>query len=390
MRGHTRADGNHVDAGSAPRRRPRSRRSRVVLTYTVEPGQNAGHEAQTRREIARRLVGLTGYEYKGEYDVRARYADPPYFVPSATLHCVLAARLGIGGVQDLLGGVVPMAFIATKVITHPLVADEARAPFGWSAEFPRRVAQTVLDGYSAFSQEDASRAGRCLLDRGDVRIKLANGIAGLGQWVVRDAAALDRILAAIGDEVEAGVVVEENLSDVATYSVGHIHVGDLTAAYCGTQQLTTNNHGQEVYGGSRLRVVRGGFDALLALDLADDLRHAIAQARAYDDAAHACFPGFFASRRNYDVAQGVDARGRRRSGVLEQSWRVGGASGAEIAALEAFRADPSLQSVQAASREIYGECPAVPENSTVYFRGIDPHVGAVTKYALTEPDADTR
>jgi hypothetical protein len=384
MRDRMHPDGNHVNAGSKPRRRRRSRRSRVVLTYTVEPGKNAGHDAKTRMEIARRLVGLTGYAYRGEYDARERYADPPYFVPSATLHCVLAARLGIGGVQDLLGGVVPMAFVATKVITHPLVANEARAPFGWSAEFPRRVAQTVLDGYSAFSQEDASRAGRCLLDRGDVRLKLANGIAGLGQWVVRDAAALDRILAAIGDEVEAGVVVEENLSDVATYSVGHIRVADLTAAYCGTQQLTTNNDGQEVYGGSRLRVARGGFD------LADDLRHAIAQARAYDDAAHACFPGFFASRRNYDVAQGVDARGRRRSGVLEQSWRVGGASGAEIAALEAFRADPSLQSVQAASREIYGECPAVPENSTVYFRGVDPDVGAVTKYALTEPDADTR
>ena len=137
-------------------------------------------------------------------------------------------------------------------------------------------------------------------------------------------------------------------------------------------------------------MARGDFDALLALDLAEDARLAIAQARAYDDAAHACFPGFFASRRNYDVAQGVDARGRRRSGVLEQSWRLGGASGAEIAALEAFRADPSLRSVQAASHEIYGECPALPANSTVYFRGIDPHVGAVTKYALAEPDADTR
>ena len=49
-----------------------------------------------------------------------------------------------------------------------------------------------------------------------------------------------------------------------------------------------------------------------------------------------------------------DAVGRRRSGVLEQSWRAGGASGAEIAALEAFRADPSLPSVRAITREVYG------------------------------------
>ena len=90
------------------------------------------------------------------------------------------------------------------------------------------------------------------------------------------------------------------------------------------------------------------------------------------------------------MAQGTDASGRRRLGVLEQSWRLGGASGAEIAALEAFRADPSLRSVRAASREIYGDYPPVPEDSTVYYRGIDPQVGAVTKYALVEPHADTR
>ena len=376
--------------GGTPCRQARPRRCRVVLTYTVGHGRPDGHEASTRTEIARRLVGLTGYEYGGEYEARTRYPNPPYFVPSTTLDGALAARLGIDSVHDLFGGVVPMAFVATKAITHPLVTAKANAPSGWSAEFPRRVKQSVLDGYSAFSREDALRAGRCLLDNGEVRVKLATGIAGLGQWVAPDAAALERILAAIDDEVKTGVVVEENLCDVATYSVGHVRIGDLTAAYCGSQQLTRNNHGQEVYGGSRLRVARGDFDALLALDLAEDARLAIAQARAYDDAAHACFPGFFASRRNYDVAQGVDARGRRRSGVLEQSWRLGGASGAEIAALEAFRADPSLRSVQAASREIYGECPALPENCTVYFRGIDPHVGAVTKYALTEPDADTR
>ena len=45
---------------------------------------------------------------------------------------------------------------------------------------------------------------------------------------------------------------------------------------------------------------------------------------------------FFASRRNYDVVAGLDARGQRRCGVLEQSWRVGGASPAELVALAAF------------------------------------------------------
>ena len=86
----------------------------------------------------------------------------------------------------------------------------------------------------------------------------------------------------------------------------------------------------------------------------ENIRTAVGQARVYD-AATSVFPGLFASRRNYDVAQGANARGQWRSGVLEQSWRVGGATGAEIAALEAFRADPGLQVVHTSTVEVYGE-----------------------------------
>jgi hypothetical protein len=190
------------------------------------------------------------------------------------------------------------------------------------------------------------------------------------------------------DFADSGVVIEENVIDVVTNSVGYVRVSGVTAAYCGTQHTTINNHGAEVYGGSELRVVRGGFSSLLALDLPKDERLAIAQARIYDDAADRCFPDFFASRRNYDVVQGIDAQGRRRSGVLEQSWRLGGATGAEIAALELFRADERLQTVRAITREVYGAAEELPANATVYFRGIDPRVGALTKFALAEPYAD--
>lgn len=46
-------------------------------------------------------------------------------------------------------------------------------------------------------------------------------------------------------------------------------------AYVGTQSLTPDNTGCLVYGGSELRVARGGFDALRRLDLADRERRAI-------------------------------------------------------------------------------------------------------------------
>ena len=76
--------------------------------------------------------------------------------------------------------------------------------------------------------------------------------------------------------------------------------------------------------------------------------------------------------------------------MLEQSWRIGGASGAEIAALLAFRADPALQAVRASTVERYGACEPPPAPATVLFHGTDPSVGTITKYALVEPYADPR
>jgi hypothetical protein len=337
------------------------------------------------------LAAILGCDYLGEYDAYSRYAGPFYFVPGDTLTSDGAARVGICGERDLFGGVVPHVFMATKTITHPLVDERSQAPRGWSAEFPRRVGEVVLAGYSAFSRENALEAGRRLLESGAARVKLGSGIAGRGQFTFGDMDELAQALEAVDPEelARSGAAVEQNLEDVTTFSIGRIRVADFVCTYFGTQRLTTNHDGDEVYGGSEITVVPGDFDALLALRLPDDIRLAIAQARTYDAAANQCFDGFYASRRNYDVAQGQDSAGRRCSGVLEQSWRLGGASGAEIGALEAFRADPSLRAIRAMTCERYGEAPELPAEATVYFSGVDPRVGPLTKYAWTEPYADS-
>jgi hypothetical protein len=366
----------------------------VVVTYAlVDTGNPDRHEARTRLGIATKLAELKGFEFAGEYDRGVRYGDSVYFVPSDALVGVEAAEaLGVHGEDDLFGGVVPHPFVATKAITHPLFDVQSRAPPGWAPEFPQAVAGSVLDGFSAFAPEDAQRAGAWLLERGPVRVKRSTGIGGRGQYVVKTPDELSKVISSL-DAAElstSGVVVEENLEGVTTYSVGQVRVADLVATYCGTQRLTTNNRGAEVYGGSDLFVVRGDFDVLLGFPLADPVKLAIAQARAYDAAAYACFAGFFASRRNYDMVQGIGGGGRQRSGVLEQSWRIGGASGAEIGALGAFHADPGLDAVRAASVEVYGESPPPPTDAVVYFRGVDARVGALTKYSQVEPHANAR
>jgi len=71
--------------------------------------------------------------------------------------------------------------------------------------------------------------------------------------------------------------------------------------------------------------------------------------------------------------------------VLEQSWRIGGASGPEVAALEAFRADPLLRAVRAHSTERYGAHTAPPPGAIVHFHGVDPVAGPLVKYTMVEP-----
>ena len=359
----------------------------MVVYGSAERDYLHSHERITRAAIAGRLATLKGADFAGDYDPARRYPGPVYFVPGETLVDLAAARaLGIRDEHDLFGGAVPDPVVATKAITHPLVAPGAEAPAGWSHEFARRVQDAVLLGFSAFTRMDARQAGARLLRRGPVRLKPVSATGGRGQVVVADTAALEAALDALeaAEPLRHGLVVEEDLMEVATYSVGQVRVAELVASYWGTQRLTPDNSGAAVYGGSDLVVVRGDFSALDALGRPEAARRALAQARLYDAAATACFPGLIASRRNYDVAHGRDPRGQWRCGVLEQSWRIGGASSAEVAALEMFRAEPTLQAVRAACFEIYGAGARPPPGATVLFCGTDERVGPITKCTRVE------
>ncbi|MFQ6749070.1 DUF3182 family protein, partial [Bordetella pertussis] len=105
-----------------------------------------------------------------------------------------------------------------------------------------------------------------------------------------------------------GLVLEEHLEDISTYSVGVAQVGVHLASYIGTQSLTLDHAGLEVYGGSDLWFVSGPLPALLQLELDAPRRTALEHAMRYDEQAFACYPRLYASRRNYDVARGRDAR----------------------------------------------------------------------------------
>ncbi|WP_368643227.1 DUF3182 family protein [Castellaniella ginsengisoli] len=360
---------------------------RIVLAYPRRPGGSA-HETASQDELARRIALLLDCPFLTEAEFqRLHHVVRPYCVPAETLtehECRSDSRLaGIGGEEDFFGGRVPHEFVSTKAISHPLIDPHALRPEGWSAHFGARTQAVTLRGFTAFSKAEAYRAGCRLLEIGPVRLKPARGKGGRGQRVLRNRAELDAAIQEcdIPTLVKCGIVLEENLEDVRTYSVGQVQVGRIDASYVGHQTLTPDRGGQLVYGGSDLRFARGLLPALLTTPLADDERKAATLAAAYDQAAVDCYPGLLASRRNYDVACGIDGSGAIRFGVLEQSWRAGGASMAEACALEAFHRHPALRSVHAFTRERYGETALPGPPAQLVYRGDDEQEGPMIKYA---------
>lgn len=354
----------------------------TVAAYPRRAGASE-HEIASQEALALRLAALLGLRFvPGFRPSRHRGEPPPYYVPDRSITSLArAAKLGISRAADLYGGVTPHAFVASKSITHGVFDARAKAPEGWVRTLAEELREVVLKGYSAFTLEDAQRAGECMLRDGALRIKPADANAGRGQIVVRTPEELRKGLALqhAASVRRLGLVLEEDLAEISTYSVGWTRVGKLETSYVGTQRLTPDNDGVSVYGGSTLCFARGGFDELRALDLSDEERRAVDMACRYDTAVSTAYPDFFASRRNYDVAIGRTAAGEPRSGVLEQSWRAGGASIAELAALQAFLLSPSLKTVLAATRERYGHDEPLPTPQRCVYRGEDSAVGMITK-----------
>jgi hypothetical protein len=341
------------------------------------------HERVTLSVVAEAIAQIKGAKFAGRYDKAKRYSANVFFVPDDTLMLEEASCLGIFLPTDLFGAVVPYPFAKTKAITHHLVDPSADRPDGWSSAFAEIVEDVVLPGYTVFSADDARAAARRLLGSGPIRIKEPLAAGGVGHTVARTIDELEVFLDSFPEAAIAahGLVVESNLRDVTTMSIGQITIDDMTIAYHGKQRVAKNNSGCRVYGGSALVCVRGGWDALARLPMSSAVRLAAAQAKLYEDAMRE-YPGFMVSRRNYDVAQGIDGTGRRRSGVLEASWRSGGASTAEIAALREFAQDPSLHVVEASTVKLFGRGHEAPLKAVVHYRGDDPEDGPVTRYTM--------
>ncbi|AVQ08587.1 TPA: DUF3182 family protein [Xanthomonas vasicola pv. zeae] len=352
---------------------------RQVLGHATRRVPEHGHERATHAwvcsEIAR-LLGVRDAGVAGDGVIDAG----TFHVPDDTLTTAQARGFGIHGADDLLGGIVPHAFLATKVIGHPLINDSAARTEGWNQALAASLIPATLPGFTVFSRQDAIHAFEALSGDGGVRLKLPTGVGGNDQWRVADVMQLTQVLDCLPDTYLAthGAVLERNILQPLTHSVGELCVAGIQVAYYGTQCSVPNLDGTDVYGGSALRVFRGSLEALMATALPPLEQRVVEQACRYDRFITAAYPELQISRRNYDVVSGEDAGHVQVCGVLEQSWRIGGATPAELAAVAAFQQDPALQWVTASTHEIYqGEPPA---DAQVYYRATQSGPGPRYKY----------
>ena len=351
-------------------------KSAEVYALSLQEAASGSHEYRTLDWIARRVAEICNLPYAGVR--RLHEARGGFAVPDDTLTVAQAEALGVG--DALLGGVVPFAFVATKVVSHPLVAPDAAAPPGWNAAL--RPERATLPGYAVFSAEDARIACARLLPLGPVRAKPAGARGSEGHRRLREEADCEAFLRACeADNVLAhhGAVLELDLPQARSYSIGEVQLAGVRIAYAGRQHDTRDARGRPAYGGSTLMVVRGGLDALAEQVRTPALSLAVALAREYDAAVRAAYPGMLHTRCNYDAVLGSDARGVARAGVLEQSWRIGGATPAELGAIEAFQRDPALNRVLACTRERHGAA-CLPRGAEIICRTDDPRIGPITKY----------
>ncbi|MDN6860433.1 DUF3182 family protein, partial [Pseudomonas sp. CAN2814] len=249
--------------------------SRLVVACTLDP-QAQPADRSTHQALAAWLAEIQGLPFAAQPPAERRPGQHFYWIPDATVAGrEQAAELGVQGPLDLFGGYVERAFQAGKAIVHPLIERPTLTPRGWSEAFATRVRPLVLDGHSVFCHHDALRGASARLHRGPQRLKPAASRGGQGQQVVADADQLAQALARYEEQDYLhGLVIEDDLDDPQTHSVGQVMINGVLLSYHGVQQRNRNPRGELVYGGSDLLVVRGDFDCLLALDLVASVQQA--------------------------------------------------------------------------------------------------------------------
>jgi hypothetical protein len=287
--------------------------------------------------------------------------ENPYYVPFAAVHAPLAQIHEITGNGDVYGGIVRDLEHADKAILHELPSSEATHPNWYSPAFAKAVGEVVLPGFTSFTSEDTMQAFDTMQERGlAVRFKDPSATGGMGQFLVQSRSELAEAMVAYQDRIpKVGAVLEANLQDHQTVTIGHVDINGQTYSWYG-RPYDIEHNGMTRFGGNKLTVTRGSVQGLeqYATDPRDQL--AIRQAgRVFDEYGSL---GTIVTRATLDAVQGLDSNGQFISGITDPSLRPSASSAAEIRAIEAFAANPDANVVR--TRLTYDYAKTIPTDGS--------------------------
>lgn len=291
--------------------------------------------------VAERISGVLGRMINNTPDTNTG----TYYVPFAAVHEPLAHEVGISGEGDLYGGIVKEPQHADKAILHLLPETDTEHPSWYSTRFARNLSNVTLPGFTTFSAKDTFAAFNKMTEAGlTVRFKDPSNTGGLGQRFIGNHEELDKAIQDHGDKItEAGAVLEVDLTDHATVTVGYVNLAGQTYTWHG-RPYDVQHNGMTRFGGNELTVVKGNFKQLEKHSPNPHDRLAIRQAERVYEAYS--FLGATVTRATLDAVQGTAHTGEFLSGITDPSLRPSASSAAEIRAIEAFHAHPNAQVVK--------------------------------------------
>lgn len=319
----------------------------VALYMHGAPDAYRGFIQERNSAIARDIAGYLGLPFKGEVAEKSNGVD--YLVPASTLSTAEARKLGVSGEHDFYGGFVDHIQQVGKSILHP--SSSRNAPEFYSHEFSEEIGGLVLPGVTTFSKAEIIRGFQSLASRNiEARLKMPSESDGNGQSVIKSEEDLTQKLKDLDDKClrEHGIVLEQNLQDIRTISVGRAQIGSEMYSFIAHQKDGSGKQNEEINGsflGASLRVVRGGLNNLNILkDLDIDDHEAVEGAWKFD-ALYNKFMKPVSSRMSYDYLIGSDRYGARKGGITDITARLGGNCPALMVAIDKLKSDRSLSSI---------------------------------------------
>jgi len=309
----------------------------VIFSIPTQVEPYRTYYAERNGNIARYLADILGFGFLGL--VEQFEGNNKYIVPPKTITMSLLKEIGIRSEANFYG----------LAISDIDLVDKQIFQLGRSQNgFAGLVREYVLNGYKAKGKNDLKKAVETMLETsGEARIKKLGVSDGRGQRVVENSSKIG-LLECSDDEV---VVVEPNLVDKSTISVGRAIVGSNEYSFIAHQiNDVAPEDGRDRYmGANPVRVVRGDLYNLFTIKLQNRERIAVAKAIGFDK-EYLNYYKPLASRISYDVLFGRDRKGNNLSGITDITGRLGGTCPALVLAIKDILED---------AREIFVDHPTL-------------------------------